>query len=175
MFTYLTTFNSDNERCMGSWWMFIHICCPSKVQCTITSNKNKLGLHQAKQKNKAIKCAALLEWLHFQEENYQSWKDIFKPKLLKCTETSYFWHSKELYQKKKKHNCNDPVALILSYIWWNKRIKIHKSTYPTALFWFPTFITCSISFTLLQTNDCKSYEEKFKVETRCFMYFRTIK
>jgi len=32
----------------------------------------------------------------------------------------------------------------------------HSLTYPTARFWLPTFITCSISLTLFVTNDWRS-------------------
>lgn len=34
-----------------------------------------------------------------------------------------------------------------------------SNTHPTARFWLPTFMTCSISFTLLQTKDWRSYKK----------------
>lgn len=34
-----------------------------------------------------------------------------------------------------------------------------SNTHPTARFWLPTFMTCSISLTLLQTKDWRSYKK----------------
>jgi len=50
------------------------------------------------------------------------------------------------------------VQHFINYSSWHLSVTVHhvSDTYPIFLFWFPIYMTCSISFTLLHTNEDKS-------------------